>query len=1007
MVKGCSSAGRATVSKTVGRGFESCHPCQKYFSKMNKKNLYSTQEERVLSFWRKDKIFEKSVDSRNKNNSYVFYDGPPFATGLPHYGHILSSVTKDLFPRYQTMLGKRVRRRWGWDCHGLPIETLVEKELGVSGKKEIEAKGVESFNRSACSMVLSYVKQWKEMIDRIGRWVEFDNSYKTMDSTYMESVWWALKTLWDKKLVYEGRKVLMYCPRCETPVSNAEVSMDNSYKDVTEDSVTVKFKIVDPEKHCLPQNSYFLAWTTTPWTLPANVALAVGADIEYALVKDGADYLLLAKETIVKLDKKLKSQKIFKGSELEGLQYEPLYQVEKVEKSKDEAWYVALADFVNTQEGTGIVHTAIIYGEDDFNLGQRLSLPQVPLLDSSGKYNEDAPEFLLGKYIKDVEGDIISDLEKRGLLFQVKPHTHSYPFCWRCDSPLIYNAISAWFVDIQSQKERIIELNEKINWYPENLKYGRFLNILKDAPDWNISRNRYWATPLPFFRCENKDCREVTCVGSLGELKEKAKNYSDVYKSDKIEEVDLHRPYIDDIILKCPKCGGNARRIPEVIDCWVESASMPFAEWHYPFENKKDFESRFPGQFIGEYVAQTRAWFYYMHALSVLLFDDISFENVVSTGTILSEKGEKLSKSKKNYPDPWIIIDKYGADSLRFYLMNSVVMQSENLFFSEVDLKDIYSKVINTGYNIANYYKIYEGDYKKGESPSGKNILDRWIISRLQSTLAKTTEYLNEYNTVKSSREIKLFIEDFSTWWLRRSRDRFKSQTPDSQDAFSALEYSLRGLSCLLAPFTPFLAEHIFQAVRSEGDPESVHLASWPIPEKKRIDSKIEDLMIKARKIVEIGHSIRAKEGIRVRQPLSSISWNIDLAEDLDPVILDELNVLERKKYSGKKIDDLSGLKVFLDTKMTDKLQEMGDVREVVRGIQSARKKAGLKPGEKVELFVEKSESLSEFLSKNKEGVAVASGLSRITERDELEGGFDVNLSFQKAKFSLGKNIQK
>ena len=975
---------------------------------MNKKNLYSTQEEKVLKFWQENKIFEKSIDSRPESNPYVFYDGPPFATGLPHYGHILSSVTKDLFPRYQTMRGKRVRRRWGWDCHGLPIETLVEKELDVSGKKEIETKGIGAFNQKACSMVLSYVKQWKEMIDRIGRWVEFDNSYKTMDSTYMESVWWVLKTLWDKNLVYEGRKVLMYCPRCETPVSNAEISMDNSYRDVTEDSVTVKLKVIDPDKYGLPDNTYFLAWTTTPWTLPANVALAVGADIEYALVKDGVGYLVLAKDTIVKVNKNLKVQKVFAGKDLEGVRYEPLYQIEKVKNSKDKAWYVATADFVNTQEGTGIVHTAVIYGEDDFNLGQRLSLPQIPLLNSSGKYNQDAPEFLKNKYIKDAEGDIVDDLKKRGLLFEIKPYTHSYPFCWRCGSPLIYNAISAWFVDIQSQKKRIIELNEKINWYPENLKHGRFLNILKDAPDWNISRNRYWATPLPFFRCDNPKCKEVTCIGSLAELKEKAKNYDDIYKSDKIEKVDLHRPYIDDIVLKCPKCGGDARRIPEVIDCWVESASMPFAEWHYPFENKKEFESRFPGQFIGEYIAQTRAWFYYMHVLSVLLFDSISFENVVSTGTILSEKGEKLSKSKKNYPDPWIIIDSYGADSLRFYLMNSVVMQSENLSLSEVDLKDIYSKVINTGYNIANYYKIYEGDYGKGKSLASKNILDKWIISRLQNTSIQVTRYLDSYNTVKSSREIKLFIEDFSTWWLRRSRDRFKSQSSDSQDAFSTLEYCLKNLSFLLAPFAPFLAEHIFQAVKSEDDSESVHLANWPVVDKGKVDKNIEDSMVKARKIVEMGHSVRAKEGIRVRQPLSSVSWNIDLkgdSEDLIPVILNELNVLEHKEGSGKKIDNLSELKVSLDINITDELREKGDVREFVRAIQNARKKEGHKPDDKVELKVESSEPLSKFLDKNKEEITIASGLSGIGKIDKIEESLDVNLSFQKAKFSLGKNI--
>lgn len=976
---------------------------------MLKKNLYSEQEEKTLNFWRKNKIFEKSVSSRPEKNQFVFYDGPPFATGLPHYGHILSSVTKDLFPRYQTMKGKRVRRRWGWDCHGLPIETLVEKELGVSGKKEIEEKGIEAFNEKARSMVLSYVSQWKQMIDRIGRWVEFDNSYKTMDSTYMESVWWALKKLWDKGLIYEGRKVLMYCPRCETPVSNAEVSMDNSYKNITEESVTVKFKIANPDKYNLPANTCLLAWTTTPWTLPANVALAVGETIEYVLVKSGSDYFILAKDAVGRSSRKFEVKKTFLGKELKGIKYEPLYKIGEVERSESEAWYVACANFVNTDEGTGIVHTAVIYGEDDFNLGKKLNLPQVPLLDSSGRYNEKAPDFLKGKYIKDSEKLIIRDLKKRDLLFEAKPYTHSYPFCWRCESPLIYNAISAWFIDIQSQKDKIIELNEKINWYPKNLKHGRFLNILKDAPDWNISRNRYWATPLPFFKCENSSCGEVICIGSLEELREKSKNYNDVYGSKEIDKVDLHRPFIDDIIVRCPKCGGDARRISEVIDCWVESAAMPFAEWHYPFENKEEFESRFPGQFIGEYIAQTRAWFYYMHVLSTLLFDSISFENVVSTGTILSETGEKLSKSKKNYPDPWGIIDRYGADSLRFYLMNSVVMQGENLFLNEIDLKDIYSKVINTSYNIANYYKIYESDYTKGKVPRSKNILDEWILSRLQITLSEVTEQLDDYNTVKSSREIKNFIEDFSTWWLRRSRDRFKNKTFDSNNAFSTLEYCLKILSHLLAPFTPFLAEHIFQIVRTDKDPESIHLSDWPKPDRSRVNKGVKSQMAKARKIVELGHSIRAKQGIKVRQPLSSISWNIDLgprSDELVPIILDELNILEHKPYKGKKAGSSNNIHVMLDTKITDDLQRKGDVREMVRAIQSARKKVGLKPGENIELFVQKDKEVLDFITKNKAEISELSNVSRIVDKDTLDNFFEVNLSFKKVKLYLGENIQ-
>ena len=974
---------------------------------MEKKNLYSKSEEEVLYFWQKNKIFQKSVQSRPEENPYVFYDGPPFATGLPHYGHILSSVTKDLFPRYHTMKGSRVRRRWGWDCHGLPIETLVEKELDISGKSQIECKGVETFNATARQMVLSYAKQWKQMIDRIGRWVEFDNSYKTMDSTYMESVWWALKNLWDKKLIYEGRKVLMYCPRCETPVSNAEISMDNSYRDLTEDSVVVKFVISDPGKHNLPDNTSFLAWTTTPWTLPANVALAVGENVEYALVKNGDEHFILAKNTIANIEKDLQIESIIKGSDLVSIEYKPLYIIEKVVNSKDKAWFTASADFVNTDDGTGIVHTAVLYGEDDFALGEMISLPQVPLLESDGTYNADAPEFIRGKYIKNAESEIVADLKKKNLLFKIITHTHSYPFCWRCESPLIYNAIPAWFIDIQAKKKRIIELNEKINWHPENLKHGRFLNIIKDAPDWNISRNRYWATPLPFFKCENKKCQNVICIGSLEELKKNAKNYNDIYKSDKIEFVDIHRPYIDEIVLSCPKCGGEARRIPEVIDCWVESAAMPFAEWHYPFENKETFESRFPGQFIGEYIAQTRAWFYYMHVLAVLLFDDISFENVVSTGTILSEKGEKLSKSKKNFPDPNIIIDRYGADALRFYLMSSVVMQAENLLFSEVDLKDAYAKVINTSYNIANYYMIYEEQYKKSQQPEAINILDRWILSRFEQTVARVTDHLDNYSTVKSAREIKQFIEDFSTWWLRRSRDRFKAEDADSQNAFSTLEYCLKGLSKILAPFTPFLAEHIFQIVKNDKDAESVHLELWPTSNEQSVDDDLDEKMMLARKIVEIGHSIRSQEGLRVRQPLASMSWNVDFGDDLQEIkkiILAELNVLDYEDKHDVRVGTVSKVEVTLDLDIDDKLQAMGDLRELIRAVQNERKKAGLKPKDKINLIVEKDDNLSALIESGKSEIMNLAGVATISAEPNVDKGFEVKLSFGNVKISFSEN---
>ncbi|MCX6741176.1 MAG: class I tRNA ligase family protein, partial [Candidatus Parcubacteria bacterium] len=497
---------------------------------MSDKSTFAKQEEEILKFWQDNKIFEQSVQKDAPRGEYVFYDGPPFATGLPHYGHILSSVIKDVVPRYWTMKGYSVPRRWGWDCHGLPIENIVEKELKISGKKQIETIGIDKFNETCRSKVLTYTQEWKKMVDRIGRWIDFDNSYKTMDATYMESVWWALKTVWDKGLIYEGRKVLMYCPRCETPVSKAEVAMDDSYKDITEESVTVKFKVKDPQKHDLPSNTYILAWTTTPWTLPANVALAVGKEMIYVLVKQNDQHYLLAHELVDKIiTGDYTEENKFTGADLIGLEYEPLIDIPALTKTGKPAWYVTDADFVSTEEGTGVVHTAVVYGEEDYNLGLKKDLPVVPLLDEKGIFNAEAPDLIRGLYFKDSEKVIKDYLETNGLLFSKQSYTHSYPHCWRCDTQLFYNAISAWFIDIQKIKPRLIKLNEKINWYPDNIKHSRFLNILETAPDWNISRNRYWATPLPFWKCDNPDCQEKVCIGSFAELKAKAVNFSEVY----------------------------------------------------------------------------------------------------------------------------------------------------------------------------------------------------------------------------------------------------------------------------------------------------------------------------------------------------------------------------------------------------------------------------------------------------------------------------------------------
>ncbi|OGY92469.1 MAG: hypothetical protein A3B31_01135 [Candidatus Komeilibacteria bacterium RIFCSPLOWO2_01_FULL_53_11] len=918
------------------------------------------KEQEILAFWKKEGIPEKSLNKESPQGDYVFYDGPPFATGLPHYGHILSSVIKDVVPRYWTMKGYHVRRRWGWDCHGLPIENLVEKKLNISGKKQIEALGIDKFNETCRNEVLTYTAAWKEMVDRIGRWIEFDNAYKTMDTTYMESVWWALKTFWDKGLVYEGRKVLLYCPRCETPISKFEVAMDNSYEEVTEIAVTVKFRLHPRQKigdWMTDEASYMLAWTTTPWTLPGNVALAVGDDVAYVIVKnrkaepaDMDEVYILARERLQELlgDAYAILGTVI-GKDLRGLTYEPLYEIPAVTATGKRSYYVASADFVTTEDGTGIVHTAVIYGEDDYALGVKLDLPMVPLLSTQGKFTDKAPKLVQEMSFKEGDEIVILDLQQRNLLFKQEQFIHSYPHCWRCESPLFYNAITAWFVNIQKVKDKLIKLNEKIHWYPEHLKHGRFLNNLETAPDWNISRNRYWATALPFWKCDDEACGMAVCVGSIVELKKLATNFSEVYPSEKIEDIDLHKHVIDAVILNCRKCGGMMHRIPEVIDCWVESGSMPFAEYHYPFENEAEFKRRQKGdgKYIAEYISQTRAWFYYMHVVSSVLFDDIAFKNVVTTGTILNESGKKMSKSRKNYPDPWKIINEYGSDALRFYLMNSVVMQAENLNFSEKDVKEVYNKVMNTLYNVVSFYSLYAGS---GVTDAVSNhMLDRWIVGKLNVFFAELTKAMDSYNTVRATRAISDFIQELSTWYVRRSRERFKDEQT-RPEAVATLRTVLRGLAKAIAPFTPFAAEHIWQTVRGEG--ESVHLATWPRTNKQHIDEPMLERMDAARALVEKAHALRASAGIKVRQPLSKLETTADLPNDLKAIVADEVNVKEvltvKKVGEGESIVSDEIKSVSLHTALTDELKTEGTVRELVRTTNALRKVKGLKPSDTV-----------------------------------------------------------
>lgn len=922
----------------------------------------STREKQIIEFWKDKRIFEKSLEQRKNCPVFNFYDGPPFATGLPHYGHILASTIKDVVPRYWTMKGRYVARRWGWDCHGLPIENIVEEKLKISGKKQIEEIGIDVFNRTCRENVLTYANEWGKMIERIGRFIDFENSYKTMDNSYIESVWWAIKEIWAKGLIYEGKKVLLYCPRCETPLSNFEVAMDNSYKELEEESVIVKFKIKNGSDF---SGASILAWTTTPWTLPSNLALAVNPEFSYVLAKEGEEKFIIAKNRASNygLDKKIIKE--FKGGDLAGLEYEPLYKADLSEEEAEKSYKVLSADFVTVEDGTGIVHIAPAYGEDDYKLGAQYGLPVLSLLDGKGKFIEDAPEFIQGKKFKEADEFVKKELAERGLLYKKEKTVHPYPFCWRCGTALYYNAIPAWFINIQKIKDRLVELNEKISWHPSHLKYGRFLKGLESAPDWNISRNRYWASPMPIWRC--KKCKEMKVIGSVAELEE--------LSGTKIE--DLHRPFIDGIKIQC-ECGEEMERVPEVIDCWVESSSMPFAELHYPFENKEAFEKRLPAQFVAEYIAQTRAWFYVMHVMSAILFDKIPFENVVTTGTVLNEKGEKLSKSKKNFPDPWEAIEKYGADSLRLYLMSSLVMKGEDLFFSEKELKETYQKNILLLLNVYSFYKTYRKEGTVDFSlPESGHILDKWILSKLNLFIKEVTEKMDNYDVVSSARKIEEFINGLSTWYLRRSRQRFKEGDSEGIKTFG---YVIFQTAKIMAPFAPFVSEYIYKTIG--GEKESVHLSDWPEANSDFISKELEEDMDETRKIVAEVLRLRSEKGIKVKQPLAELKIkkaleNIQKNDSFHKLIKEETNI---KKISFcKEIEN----DIELDFEITPDLKEEGDLREIIRQVQQIRKEAGLTPNDKILVRFNGGEEICRMVEKNAKFLAKEVIADAVEEREE------------------------
>ena len=840
----------------------------------------------VLRFWREHSTFRKSLALRRDGERFVFYDGPPFATGLPHYGHLLAGTIKDVVPRYQTMLGRYVERTFGWDCHGLPVENEMEKELGIASKHEIEEYGVARFNEACRGIVLRYTAEWQAIVERIGRWVDFENGYRTMDRDYMESIWWVFRQLWDKGLIYEGHKILPYCPRCATPLSNFEANQ--GYEDVQDPSVTVRFKSLDePDLH-------YLAWTTTPWTLPSNLALAVGPDVEYVRVADGgADYVLAAARVGVYYQGTEPNVVArFRGSDLVGRRYEPLFPY-FAELADHGAYRILPADYVTTDDGTGIVHTAPGFGEEDAETGRKHGLPMVCPVDAECRFTDEVPDYA-GEMVKDTDGSIVRRLKEEGKLVHRSTYQHNYPHCWRCESPLIYRAVSTWFVRVEQIKDRMLRANQQVSWVPQHLRDGRFGKWLENAHDWAISRNRYWGCPLPVWR--NEDGTETICVGSVAELEE--------LTGTAVE--DAHKHFVDRLRIPSRQGHGELTRVPEVLDCWFESGSMPYAQHHYPFENREMIEEHFPADFIAEGLDQTRGWFYTLVVLGAALFDKPPFKNVVVNGLVLAEDGRKMSKRLKNYPDPMQIMDTYGADALRLCLLSSPVVRAADLRFSEKGVREVMRTVIIPLWNAYSFFVTYarvDGWLSPEGSPAPParvtNDLDRWILSRLETTAGDVRESMDAYDLQRASIRFTGFIGELTNWYIRRSRRRFwKSQDDeDKRDAYTTLHYVLVTFCKVAAPTIPFVTEAMYRNLRNAHMPESVHLCDFPQPREAYRSPSLERRMAHTMAAVTLGRYLRTEAGIRVRQPMRSavlVSAVPEVRSDLtamQEVIADELNV--------------------------------------------------------------------------------------------------------------------
>ena len=974
---------------------------------------YPEMEMEILKYWEENKIFEKSLEKRKRCKKFVFLEGPPTANGLPHPGHVLTRAVKDVILRYKTMKGFYIERKAGWDTHGLPVEIEVEKMLGLKNKQEVEKFGIEKFNEECKKSVFKYEKAWKEMTKRVGFWIDMENPYITLNNSYIESVWWSLKEAWKKGLLYKGYRVTPYCPRCGTTLSSHEVAQ--GYREIEDPSIFIKFKIKGKDE-------YFLAWTTTPWTLISNVALAVHPDEWYVKIRyEGNKYIIAEERAAVLLKgKEYKEIDRYKGKELEGIEYQPPYKF--IQPSK-KCWYVITADFVTMEEGTGIVHIAPAFGEEDYEVGLKYNLPIIQLVDLGGKFKKEVKPWA-GMFVKDADELIIKDLEERDLLVSKHVYRHQYPFCWRCDSPLLYYAIESWFIGMSKLRENLIRNNEEINWYPDYIKHGRFGDFIKEARDWALSRKRYWGTPLPIWIC--KHCKKEICIGSIEELKKMAKNFP--------VHLDLHRPYVDEIILECPDCKNEMKRIEEVIDAWYDSGSAFFAQWHYPFENEEKFWENFPADFICEAIDQTRGWFYSLLAVSTLIFNKPSYKNVLTLGLILDEKGQKMSKKARNYVEPNEIFEKYGADALRWYLISSSPPWQPKRFYEKA-VRDVLSKFLLTLWNVYSFYDTYSKldkfDYKKEFVPINKRkLIDKWILSKLNSLIKEVNEEMERYEIHKSARAIEDFvINDLSNWYIRNIRKRFwvEEKSLDKNAGYSTLYEILTTLSKILAPFIPFMAEKLYLSLNGI---ESVHLCDYPSCNESLIDKELKRKMEIIRKITEEARALRAKKGIKIRYPLKEIIVvTEENLKDLADILKEEINVkevlfskndeifvesiakpnfsslgkkyrqrakeiakiiqsmplekliegkilingkeielseddyvVEKKEKEGYIIGNADGITIALNVVLTDDLLKEGFAREIVRRIQEMRKEMDLEMEERiiVEIDIEK-ERLQEW----------------------------------------------